>query len=67
VSKNINYLPHKGYETKKDNSFEDYLNNLSSSVSKACDLFFIKRGIPIKDTSYCFFNRNKKSPEDNQK
>lgn len=43
----VNYVPHNKYvhiETKGDDS-EDYLINLSRTVSVACDKFFSKRGI----------------------
>jgi len=66
VSKNINYLPHKGYfhRSTKDDDWENYINNLSSSVSKACDKFFEKRGMTFNDSSLSFFQRNKKSPDE---
>ena len=43
----VNYVPHNKYihiDTKGDDC-EDYLINLSRTVSVACDKFFSKRGI----------------------
>jgi hypothetical protein len=43
----VNYVPHNKYlhiDTKGDD-YEDYLINLSHTVSVACDKFFAKRGI----------------------
>jgi hypothetical protein len=43
----VNYVPHNKYlhiDTKGDD-YEDYLTNLSHTVSVACDKFFAKRGI----------------------
>lgn len=43
----VNYVPHNKYihiDTKGDDN-EDYLINLSRTVSVACDKFFEKRGI----------------------
>jgi hypothetical protein len=43
----VNYIPHNKYihiDTKGDD-YEDYLINLSNTVSAACDKFFAKRGI----------------------
>lgn len=43
----VNYVPHNKYlhiDTKGDD-YEDYLINLSNTVSEACDRFFAKRGI----------------------
>jgi hypothetical protein len=43
----VNYIPHNKFihiDTKGDD-YEDYLINLSNTVSLACDKFFAKRGI----------------------
>ena len=43
----VNYVPHNKFihiDTKGDD-YEDYLKNLSHTVSVACDKFFEKRGI----------------------
>ena len=43
----VNYVPHNKFvhiDTKGDD-YEDYLTNLSHTVSVACDKFFAKRGI----------------------
>jgi hypothetical protein len=43
----VNYVPHNKYvhiDTKGDDN-EDYLINLSRTVSVACDKFFARRGI----------------------
>lgn len=52
----VNYVPHNKFvhiDTKGDD-YEDYLTNLSHTVSVACDKFFAKRGIfainPFKKT-----------------
>ncbi len=42
-----NYVPHNKFihiDTKGDN-YENYLRNLSNTVSVACDKFFERRGI----------------------
>jgi hypothetical protein len=44
----INYVPHNKYihiATKREDNWDTYLANLSSTVNRACDRFFDKRGI----------------------
>jgi len=46
--RSINYVPHNKFvhiDTSNGEDWDSYMENLSLTVSKACDKFFEKRGI----------------------
>lgn len=57
-----NYIPHKGtlHRSTKYQGWDDYINSLSYSVSRACDEFFIRRGLN-PDSDYTFLGYRKES------
>lgn len=66
MSRHLNHVPWNNIEhidtRKQEEDFEDYLSNLSRTVSRACEEFFKKRGMVV---SYQFpetkkFNESEK-------
>ena len=46
--RSLNYIPHNKYthiDTNRGEEWDSYLENLSRTVSKACEKFFESRGI----------------------